>query len=81
MTDPVRRRLSGYTPFVAVTKARMRWYLTSRPAIALSLHHRRLAAADPALEYDPATYSYRRKRRTTPAPSPANERDADGGRG
>jgi hypothetical protein len=63
-----RHPLSGYMPFVVATKARIRWFLTSRPAIALSLHHRRLAASDPALEYDPATYSYRRKRRATPAP-------------
>lgn len=57
-----------YMPYVEVTKAGMRYFLTSRPALALSPALRRQAAADPALEWDPATYSYRRKRRPTPAP-------------
>lgn len=39
------------------------YFVTSRPAIQLSKDQRRAAANDPALEYDPTIYGYRRKRR------------------
>lgn len=72
MRKPVDR--SVYMPFVEATKARVRWFLTSRPAIALSKRDRRRAAADPALEWNAATHSYQRKRRVPP-----NDVEGDGG--
>lgn len=67
--DPMTRLM----PYVEATKASLRWFWTSRPALSLPLHHRRAAAADPALEWDPDSRSYRRKRRASPAPPTATE--------
>ena len=66
VTEP-RRPLPGRA-YVEVTKARQRWFWTSRPAARLPLHDRGAAAADPALEFDWDSRSYRRKLRATPSP-------------
>lgn len=41
-------------------RASFLYFVTSRPAIALSWEQRQQAAADPALTWDAATYSYKR---------------------
>lgn len=59
----------GMRFFHASERSVVRDMATSRPALSLPAHIRRAAAADPGLEWDAASYRYRRKARTTPPPS------------
>ncbi len=68
-------------PYVEVTKAGLRWSWTSRPAASLPFHHRQAAAADPTLEWDEDSRSYRRKPKASPAPRQASGGSAGEGRG
>jgi hypothetical protein len=68
-------------PWIEATKARLRWYWTSRPAASLERHHRQAAARDPTLEWDEGSRSYRRKHRTPPASREASDGRGPDGRG
>ena len=69
------RRPTPGLPYVEATKARLRWFWTSRRAASLPLHHRRAAAADPTLKFDEDSRSYRLRAEASPSPPLATRRD------